>query len=387
MSQSGSIERSTTRYVPSQQLIANRQVRRLVRRVITGGPLTMAGISAAVASRGEAGRDSEEDEEDDEEEEENLENASEMEGDSRRRTRAEKAAARAQRELLERLQAIPGAVEGLNRVCPSLGALFDSKYGEASVIKGDVAPDVYRRFFFQITAEESVLQMATKPALDMLQTFVNQPTYQNATALVEIPAIHELLTHEKHPTNPFPRRTIEVCRWIVDRGRMVLNSLLKGPEPPKIAEDRAEKPWMETGCCYGLPKIRERPQYPKLKHDINNDVGGKRGAKCSKFYSQYGERRLTGGIMGEGRNDVFSALITRWEKAPKRIIYDFACALGPYCMTLGHTKCSPAAFLKTHCNVDPRLSYINSSAGECGNSGLGRIRFFCVYGIACVYAN
>ncbi|KAJ7849340.1 hypothetical protein B0H13DRAFT_2088745 [Mycena leptocephala] len=95
---------------------------------------------------------------------------------------------------------------------------------------------------------------------------------------------------------------------------------------------------------------------------------------------------------GEGRNDVFSALITRWERPPQRVIYDFACALGPYCMTrepeffaethfliddfhaAGHTKCAPAAFLKTYCAIDPRLRHINSSAGECGNSGISRIR-------------
>ena len=95
---------------------------------------------------------------------------------------------------------------------------------------------------------------------------------------------------------------------------------------------------------------------------------------------------------GEGRNDVFSALITRWAKPPKRVVYDFACALGPYCMTRepdffadtlfvidrfhakGHTKCSPAAFLSTYSDVDPRLDHINSSAAECGNSGLSRIR-------------
>ena len=35
---------------------------------------------------------------------------------------------------------------------------------------------------------------------------------------------------------------------------------------------------------------------------------------------------------GEGQNDVFSAMITRWVKPPKRVIYDFACALRPYCM-------------------------------------------------------
>lgn len=95
---------------------------------------------------------------------------------------------------------------------------------------------------------------------------------------------------------------------------------------------------------------------------------------------------------GEGRNDVFSAIITRWPKAPKRIIYDFACALGPYCMTRegeffadtefridvfhssGHSKCEEAAFLKTYSEVDPRLARINSSAAECGNGGISRIR-------------
>jgi hypothetical protein len=158
-----------------------------------------------------------------------------------------------------------------------------------------------------------------------------------------------------------------------------------------------------------MPQIRHRPKYPGLRHDVRGEVGGKRGAKCSKFYSQYGEQRLTGGIMcswcthsicygfhciprGEGRNDVFSAIVTRWEKAPKRVVYDFACALGPYCMTRepaffadtlflidrfhakGHTKCSPAAFLSNYSDVDPRLETINSSAAECGNSGIAKIR-------------
>ena len=94
----------------------------------------------------------------------------------------------------------------------------------------------------------------------------------------------------------------------------------------------------------------------------------------------------------EGRNDVFSAMVTRWEKAPKTVIYDFACALGPYCMTRepeffadtlfvidafhagGHTKCAPAAFVKTYAALDPGLSRVNSSAAECGNEGLGQIR-------------
>jgi hypothetical protein len=166
---------------------------------------------------------------------------------------------------------------------------------------------------------------------------------------------------------------------------------------------------LKSGCYYSMPQIRHRPKYPRLKHDSQTDPGGRRGEKCSKYYSQYGQRRLTGGIMcawcthsvcygfhcipqGEGRNDVFSAIVTRWPLPPKRVVYDFACALGPYCMTRepeffadtlfvidnfhakGHTKCAPAAFLSTYSDADPRLAHINSSAAECGNGGINRIR-------------
>lgn len=157
-----------------------------------------------------------------------------------------------------------------------------------------------------------------------------------------------------------------------------------------------------------MPQIRHRPIYPDLKHDATTEPGN-RGGKCSKYYSQYGQQKLTGGIMGawcthsicygyhcipqsEGRNDVFAAMITRWAKAPKQVIYDFACSLGPYCMArepeffadtqfliddfhaMGHTKCSEAAFLKTYAETNPYLARINPSAAECGNGGLGRIR-------------
>jgi hypothetical protein len=145
--------------------------------------------------------------------------------------------------------------------------------------------------------------------------------------------------------------------------------------------------------------------------NISKDMGSTdlRGEGCQKFYSTYGERRLTGGLMcvwcphsvcygfhcipsAEGRNDVFSAVYTRWIRAPDVIVYDFACALQPYCMlrepeffskTLfvvdafhakGHTRCGRAAFLTTYCETNPGLLAVNSSAAECGNSGIVRIR-------------
>lgn len=160
-----------------------------------------------------------------------------------------------------------------------------------------------------------------------------------------------------------------------------------------------------------MPEIRARPSYPGIPHENGLDQGGTDAIEpdvCKKYYSTYSKNRLTGGLMcvwcshsvcygfhcipaSEGRNDVFSAIYTRWEKAPRVIIYDFACALQPYCMTreadffketlfvIDHFhatehKCSEACFLAPYCDNNPELARANSSAAECGNSGLTKIR-------------
>lgn len=87
--------------------------------------------------------------------------------------------------------------------------------------------------------------MVTAPAMDALKAFVLNPTQINASALVEIPAIHELLCHEK-TLGPFSDTTVAVCRWILNRGRIILNTLTKGPKPPRIPDGNLEKPWMEV---------------------------------------------------------------------------------------------------------------------------------------------
>jgi hypothetical protein len=97
-------------------------------------------------------------------------------------------------------------------------------------------------------------------------------------------------------------------------------------------------------------------------------------------------------LRGEGHNNVFAAMVTRWPKVPKRVVYDFACALGPYCMlreaeyfadtkfliddfhAKGHTKCSSAAFVAIYATLDPSLAGVNISAAECGNKRITRIR-------------
>ncbi|EJD45899.1 hypothetical protein AURDEDRAFT_63859, partial [Auricularia subglabra TFB-10046 SS5] len=161
------------------------------------------------------------------------------------------------------------------------------------------------------------------------------------------------------------------------------------------------------------PQVRLRPEYPHLAGDKNVDravvtEAGAGGIGCSKYYEAYGRRGQTGGLMaawcphsvclgfhcipkGEGRNDVFSALFTRWPEAPRVVVYDFACALAHYCMlrepryfkntrfvidgfhAQGHTRCTKACFISNYKN-DSLLSDVNSSAAECGNRGLLKIR-------------
>ncbi|EJD35857.1 hypothetical protein AURDEDRAFT_74900 [Auricularia subglabra TFB-10046 SS5] len=160
-----------------------------------------------------------------------------------------------------------------------------------------------------------------------------------------------------------------------------------------------------------MPQIRTRPQYPGLRTDgkvDRNVVSGADGIGCSKYYAEYGQKGYTGGVVafwcthgicygfhcvpeGEGRNDAFSAMYTRWPKAPRAVIYDFACALGPYCMireaeffkdtvflidkfhSSGHKACSPACFASNYAD-DPEIRGLNTSAAEFGNSDLKRVR-------------
>jgi hypothetical protein len=268
--------------------------------------------------------------------------------------------------------------------------------------------------------------MANRPALSELARFLIQPNPLNASRLVGIPALYDVLQYHLQKQEPYSSDLLGLCQWIFGRGQTVLNNLIKYKALPvdstaistdvewqkvrrNAVHSLSTNSFLQSGCSYAMPRVRYRPYYRNLKHDLRSDQGGKRGAKCSKYYSTYGEQRLTGGIMcgwcthsvcygfhciprGEGRNDVFSAILTRWPTAPKTVVYDFACALGPYCLTRepdffadtlfvidafhakGHTKCSPAAFLSTYANVDPRLARINPSAAECGNGGLHRIR-------------
>ncbi|KAJ8079455.1 hypothetical protein PM082_013793 [Marasmius tenuissimus] len=302
----------------------------------------------------------------------------------------------------------------LTLVSRELGVLFERTLSPHEVVDPSLKR-CYGNFFAQVAAEESVLQMVNAKCIPMLEDFVLDPTWQKASKLVDVPAVYNVLESEFRKKGQYPEDLLEACRWISSRAKTVLSALhrtdIEGLDIEKSIGTPFNDDWKQTGCCYSLPQIRQRPTYPKLKGDggLDNTKTAERGGKCAKYYSTYGKHRLTGGIMAvwcthsvcygfhciataEGRNDVFSAMYTRWPNAPDRVVYDFACALAPYCMTReprffsgtqflidkfhapGHTKCSSACFLSNYIATDSSLDSVNSSAAECGNSGISRIR-------------
>ncbi|EAU92388.2 hypothetical protein CC1G_00607 [Coprinopsis cinerea okayama7 len=383
-----SLVRKNVKYFPKQQLIGDPHLRKLI-RVVLKGP----------------GLGDENDDENDLAQPPTTSPSSVSQQEAHRR-------ATLAREYLDRVSTV---VDGLRGSCPALADLFRLQFGAVALESGRLGSSVYKNFFKQIAAEESVLQLVNYPSLLALREFLTHPETTDLTSLLSVPAVYTLLNH--HTTM---EEIIPIIQWIERVARETLRNLIVEAPLPSISPEVSTNPgtekveedldWKKTGCLYGMPKIRNRPKYPGLRGDQQKDKPDKRrGDRCGKYYSQYGQRRLTGGIMvawcthsicygfhciaeSEGRDDVFSALVTRWPIAPKRVVYDFACALGPYCMlreplffantlfaidhfhSTGHSKCSPACFLSEYANVDPRLVPINSSAGECGNGVLKRIR-------------
>lgn len=300
---------------------------------------------------------------------------------------------------------IDSVSERLSELCPSLSMLFLSKYGYIAYLNKKRPLVAYRSFFLQIAAEESVLQMINAKSLGKLRDFISNPVPSNFFSVACIPGLFQVLKHHGSTLSLLP-----ICKWLEVRAGAVLDAIIVDKRPiPVFPKGHVVADWRLTGCFYSLPHIRDRPVYRGIRHDRTKEDSRRGGDTCGKFYDEYGKDGMSGGIMAgwcthsvcygfhcipasEGRDDVFSAMVTRWPVAPKHVIYDFACALGPYCMlrepeffknTLfaiddfhaqGHTKCSPAAFLLEYASADPRLVSINSSAGECGNSALRRIR-------------
>ncbi|KAG6909020.1 hypothetical protein DXG01_002293, partial [Tephrocybe rancida] len=260
-----------------------------------------------------------------------------------------------------------------------------------------------------IAAPDIVLQLVPYSAITPLYSMLQQPDLDIPVWIQSlVPALGCVINSHRNEGSDIPTCLRKTASWLATRAYKVYTDLAQH-EPAPIAELDPED-WEATGTYYGLPAIRTRRAYPRLRHDSSIlDRDAEEMGDCNKFYKTYSKNRLTGGILvlwcthsiclgfhtipiAEGRNDVFSAIYTRFPIAPEIIVYDFACQLAPYCLVReasyfrntrflidemhahDHTRCGRACFSSNAMEFDDRIRAINTSAAECGNKGMKRIR-------------
>ncbi|RDB17535.1 hypothetical protein Hypma_001242 [Hypsizygus marmoreus] len=260
----------------------------------------------------------------------------------------------------------------------------------------------------QLAAPDIVLQLVPYAAIELLKTLSatgSAPDWLQSLC----PVFGTIVNAYRNEGTPLPHELRCVAKWLAGRAVDVYTRLAQH-EPAEPTENLPRVPWYKTGTHYGLPAIRSRRAYSKLKYDARPvDLDAEEMGDCNKFYKTYSRNHLTGGILvlwcthsiclgfhtipvAEGRNDVFSAVYTRFRQAPQVIIYDFACQLAPYCFVRearyfrdtrflidelhahDHTRCGQACFASNAMRYDERIRSANTSAAECGNKGIKRIR-------------
>ena len=283
--------------------------------------------------------------------------------------------------------------------------------------RNTASPDLhnrYRQLLQQMFSSDSILQLITWAAIPLMLDYAEgQAPDDRLTPFV--PALGMVFRNLQSPQEPqevvdiVHKSLRSLCAILAMRARNIFDDVVLRREVlhTTTLNSLGDDDFEETGCHYGKPPCRVRPFYEGK--DASDKKSIKTEATCRKLYSTYTKNNLTGGLMAlwcphlvclgfhkipscEGRNDVFSAILRYWECAPKVVIYDFACQLGPYCMqrepeffknTLfvvdemhanGHTHCSQACFVSNYMNVRSSLMSVNSSAAETSNSGLNRIR-------------
>ena len=266
----------------------------------------------------------------------------------------------------------------------------------------------YRQLLMQVFSPDSVLQLVPNAAIPLLLQYSTGGAIDERLPSL-IPALGMIFINT--PTDCIDSPDLRnLSGALAERAKLTFNDLVNNRDIIRSTDEcppHSLREWEETGSFYGRFPIRHRPFYEGRDND--KAVDASETGRCKKYYSTYGQRTLTGGIMAiwcphliclgfhmipqaEGRNDVFSALYVYFEQAPEVVIYDFACQLGTYSMSRepeffkgtcfaidemhakGHSSCSQASFSSNYMQGRTSLQNVNTSAAECSNSGLNRIR-------------
>ncbi|KAL9933637.1 hypothetical protein V8E36_007295, partial [Tilletia maclaganii] len=254
---------------------------------------------------------------------------------------------------LQDLAAKDGLVPTALALIQSLLKLLENQENHALLVESRIYSATFLR---QLAAEEGQFQLCRPLCLSSLAVVANTTVAPRSTEFslhasrlaITAPGLGNLacyLAPEEIVGLAAVRAVWSAIHACIEHYVQVL-----GTRMPPQSEPTFNSPPTSIGVLYGAPAIRQRPQYPSLKESRRGAVEQSSGtdvSTCSKFYSDYVKPRRSGGIVAlwcrhavavgfhcmpsaEGRDDVFSALLTHWPSPPRVVVYDFACQLASY---------------------------------------------------------
>jgi Kyakuja-Dileera-Zisupton transposase len=288
---------------------------------------------------------------------------------------------------------------------PSLNEVLDDVVCHR-VPLSDARKDLLR-FLRIITSADPVLQVFPRTSHAFIDAYLRSSTILMDPRIPQTaPSLHLILDHISSFSQDVRTHINKLISEILHQAKNIVAMITTSAMEQSFTPINDGLRYKETGVYYGGPQIRHRPTYPQL--DAATDTNLEDQNTCNKYYADI--HKKSGGISviwcqhgiavgfhiipkAEGRNDVFSAIYTRWATAPKLVVYDFACQLHTYCMrrepyffadthfavdafhfSKNHKKCSEAYNIRFFMEAATIYRGVKDTSAEVGNSGLAGIR-------------
>jgi len=198
-----------------------------------------------------------------------------------------------------------------------------------------IPPYVARNFSLLCLRPDTII-----PPKDLLRVYREIPILQEILLAFNVTAPSDLPAIVKKFLEYLAERVIVEYDWL---------KTLHASNITRVNPALVSRTTWQHGSSYGAPTYRRRSKYHMIPHDGSPaDEGQAQQDSCRKWYASYKTRGLSSGVCGvwcihgvcvgwhfmlrsEGRNDMFSALLCHWKKAPEIVVYDYACQLATYC--------------------------------------------------------
>ncbi|XP_006463775.1 hypothetical protein AGABI2DRAFT_53662, partial [Agaricus bisporus var. bisporus H97] len=147
----------------------------------------------------------------------------------------------------EFLREIDEAIQLTGDKCGGLQNLLISYYGSSQLrVNGEPSREV-RRFFSQISTNESGLQIINRPALTKLELFLVNPSYGALSQLAPIPCLYHLAVHQWTQHNCLSSEFLTALEWIKTRASDIIQkSMLREAVPLVDAGIDADGGWKKV---------------------------------------------------------------------------------------------------------------------------------------------